>query len=290
MTRLATLPVPTEKIANRLAEAISDSDELGWPTVATTEQKDGSWTVEIYHEDALDEAALGALTEAVLGPDAPAFIFTELPDENWVAKSLEGLKPVRAGRFLVHGSHDRDKAGIADIAIEIEAGLAFGTGHHGTTAGCLLAIDALGKARRYARILDLGTGTGVLAIAMAKAWKRKVLATDIDPVAVAVAHENARLNGVGPLVETAVAAGFGHPVFTARAPFDLVVANILAGPLVALSAPLARRLAPRATVVLSGLLTEQGPRVVAAYRRQGLRLARADARDGWLTLVLEKGR
>jgi len=288
MTRLATLPVSTEKTANRLAEAISESDALGWPTVATTEQKDGSWTVEIYFEDALDEDALAALTEAELGPGA-AFTMSDLPDENWVEKSLEGLKPVRAGRFLVHGSHDRDKVRINDVAIEIEAGLAFGTGHHGTTAGCLAAIDALGKARRYARVLDLGTGTGVLAIAMAKAWKRKVLATDIDPVAVRVAAENARANGVGPLVETAVAAGFGHPIFSTRAPFDLVVANILAGPLIALSAPLARRLAPRATVVLSGLLVDQGPRVVSAYRRQGLRLVRATEREGWLTLVLERG-
>ncbi|MCX5515961.1 50S ribosomal protein L11 methyltransferase [Kaistia algarum] len=288
MTLIASLTVATEAAAQALVEALGASEELDFPTAATTEQADQSWVVDVYFEDKPDAAALNALAASVLGSNAPAFKIAPLPDEDWVAKSLEGLKPVRAGRFLVHGSHDRDKIQPGDISIEIEAGEAFGTGHHGTTAGCLAEIDRLCSARDFKSILDLGTGTGVLAIALAKAWGKTVLATDIDPIATRVTEENAALNGVGALIEAATAEGFGNPVFAANAPFDLVIANILAGPLIALAPEIARHLTPDGTVVLSGLLVAQGPAVTAAYEAEGLRLTRSGEMEGWLTLTLER--
>ncbi len=288
MTLIASLPVATESIAQALVEAIGASEELDFPTAATTEQADQSWVVDVYFEDEPDAAVLNALAAGVLGSDAPAFTIAPLPDEDWVAKSLEGLKPVRAGRFLVHGSHDRDKIQPGDIAIEIEAGEAFGTGHHGTTAGCLAEIDRLCSARDFKSILDLGTGTGVLAIAVAKAFGKRVLATDIDPIATRVTEENAVLNGVGELIAAATAEGFDDPVFAANAPFDLVIANILAGPLIALAPDVARHLTTDGTVVLSGLLVAQGPAVKAAYEAEGLRLTRSGEMEGWLTLTLER--
>ncbi|MBB3932896.1 ribosomal protein L11 methyltransferase [Kaistia hirudinis] len=288
MTLIASLPVATESIAQALVEAIGASEELDFPTAATTEQADQSWVVDVYFEDEPDAAVLNALAAGVLGSKAPAFTIAPLPDEDWVAKSLEGLKPVRAGRFLVHGSHDRDKIQPGDIAIEIEAGEAFGTGHHGTTAGCLAEIDRLCSARDFKSILDLGTGTGVLAIAVAKAFGKRVLATDIDPIATRVTEENAALNGVGELIAAATAEGFDDPVFAANAPFDLVIANILAGPLIALAPDVARHLTTDGTVVLSGLLVAQGPAVTAAYEAEGLRLTRSGEMEGWLTLTLER--
>lgn len=288
MTLLATLPVATEPEATALVEAVSSSEELDYPTCATTERPDGSWLVEVYFEAEPNETLLTEIARETLGAATPPFAIAPLPDEDWVAKSLEGLKPVRAGRFLVHGSHDRDKVQPGDVAIEIEAGEAFGTGHHGTTAGCLAEIDRLCSARDYGRILDLGTGTGVLAIAIGKAFGKKVLATDIDPVATRVAQENAALNGVGELIEAATAEGFDDPVFAAHAPFELIVANILAGPLIALAPDVARHLAEDGTIVLSGLLTEQGPAVTAAYVAEGLKLARQGEMEGWLTLTLER--
>ncbi|MFI5411464.1 50S ribosomal protein L11 methyltransferase [Kaistia sp. UC242_56] len=288
LTLIASLNLAKESDAIRLIEAIGEDDDLGYPSAATTEQADQSWTVDVYFEDAPDEVALARVVADALGPDAGAFTVAELPDEDWVAKSLEGLKPVRAGRFLVHGSHDRDKIQPGDIAIEIEAGEAFGTGHHGTTAGCLEEIDRLGKIHDYKSILDLGTGTGVLAIAIAKAWEKPVLATDIDPIATRVTAENAALNGVGDKIEAATAEGFGNPVMAASAPFDLVVANILAGPLIALAPEIVQHLAPQATVVLSGLLVAQGPGVTAAYEAEGMKLVRQGEQEGWLTLTLER--
>ena len=231
-------------------------------------------------------AGLADAARSALGAGAPDFAFAELPETDWVAKSLEGLTPVRVGRFLVHGSHDRARRRPNDLAIEIEAGQAFGTGHHGTTAGCLAAIDRLAKTRAMRNALDVGTGSGVLAIGIAKRCKVPVLASDVDPVAVRIADANARLNGVRPLVRTLCAAGIEGTAFARPGGFDLIVANILAGPLVALAPSIRRRLAPRGAVILSGLLAHQANRVAAAYRAQGLRLVRAETREGWVTLTL----
>ena len=211
-----------------------------------------------------------------------------LPDIDWVAKSLEGLKPVRVGRFLVHGAHDRDKRRPGDLAVEIEAGLAFGTGHHGTTAGCLEMIDRVVRRERPRKALDLGAGSAVLAIGLAKRARIPVLATDIDPVATRVAAANARLNGVAGLVDCRTAAGFHHPAFAARGPFDLIVANILARPLMRLAPQMARQVAPRGSIVLSGILERQRDAVLSAYVAQRFRHMATLRREGWVTMHMKR--
>ncbi len=211
-----------------------------------------------------------------------------LPDIDWVAKSLEGLQPVRAGRFLVHGSHDRAKRRPGDLAIEIEAGLAFGTGHHGTTSGCLEMIEIVARRERPLNALDLGTGSAVLAIALAKLSHIPVLATDIDPVATKVAHENAKLNHVSRYIETRTAAGFHDPIFARRAPFDLIVANILARPLMRMAPDMARSVRPGGSLILSGILERQRNAVLAAYVGQQLRHVRTLWREGWVTIHLKR--
>lgn len=218
----------------------------------------------------------------------PVISIEELPDIDWVTKSLEGLKPVRAGRFLVHGSHDRDARRPGDLAIEIEAGLAFGTGHHGTTSGCLEVLARVVRNERPRNALDLGTGSAVLAIALAKLAHIPVLATDIDPVATRVAAANARLNGAHAFIEAKTATGFHHPAFAARGPFDLIVANILARPLMRLAPGMARHMASGGSLVLSGILAEQRDAVLAAYRIQRFRHVSTLWREGWVTLHLKQ--
>ncbi|MDQ6433486.1 50S ribosomal protein L11 methyltransferase [Mesorhizobium sp. LHD-90] len=221
--------------------------------------------------------------------DAPQDLSREnLPDVDWVARSLEGLKPVRAGRFFVHGGHDRHRRRIGDISIEIEAGLAFGTGHHGTTAGCLETIEKVVRREHPRSALDLGAGSAVLAIAIAKMAHIPVLATDIDPVATKVAAENVRLNGVPALVRTATAPGFHHPVFSLAGPFDLIVANILARPLMQLAPQMARHVTPGGSLILSGILERQRDAVLAAYSAQHFRHVRTLPREGWVTLHLKR--
>ena len=282
MTVVATIAL-AEAPARALAAAI-DADDVLWACALDLhETAPRKWQVAVYFEASPNAAERAAL--ARLAGDA-AFAIAPLPATDWVAKSLAGLAPVRAGPFLVHGSHDRAKARANDIAIEIEAGLAFGTGHHGTTAGCLIAIDRVAKARPIVNALDVGTGSGVLAIGLAKRAHARVTASDIDPVAVKVARENVRLNGVARFVRTLVATGLNHAAIETRAPYDLIVANILAGPLVALAPAIRRHLAPGGTVILSGLLIEQRRRVAAAYRGQGLRSSDTIVRDEWATLVL----
>ncbi len=281
MSTTATLPLP-ENEAIAMMTALSADPLLGERTVDASEIAPGRWEVIVYFEAAPDAAERAALLR--LG----AFAIADLPDADWVARSLKGLKPVRAGRFLVHGRHDRDKLRPNDLGLEIEAGQAFGTGHHGTTAGCLIAIEELAKERPIRNALDVGTGSGVLAIALAKRAKARVLASDIDPVATRVAEENVRLNGVAAYVRTLTAVGLNGRAFAARAPYDLVVANILAGPLAALAPAIRRAVAPGGTVILSGLLPGQRTRIVATYRITGLVLVRAMIVDGWLTLVLRR--
>jgi len=209
-----------------------------------------------------------------------------LPDQDWIRLSQEGLPPVRAGRFFVYGAHDAGTVPHGVIPIRIEAGLAFGTGHHETTALCLAALSDLATRRSFRNVLDLGCGTGLLAIGAAKLWKRRVLASDIDPVAVEVTRENARANGVAPLVAAVTADGLTSPVLSVGAPYDLIIANILASPLTQLAPSIQKALAPGAMLVLSGLLNNQEKLVTSFY--QNLRL-RATRRAGpWSALVLEK--
>ncbi|MEX6506687.1 50S ribosomal protein L11 methyltransferase [Jiella sp. M17.18] len=233
-----------------------------------------------------DRAADVAAAADLDSPDAVSR--EELPEQDWMAAVLAALKPVRAGRFLVHGAHDRDRVAVNDLAIEIEAGQAFGTGHHGTTAGCLTMIGDLALRNRPRNALDLGTGSAVLAIGLAKLARIPVLATDIDPVAVDVAAANIAANGVSHYVETAVSEGFRAPAVRQGAPYDLIVANILAGPLIALARDFRQFIAPRGDIVLSGILTHQRAAVLAAFRAQGMIHRRTLTRGEWVTLHLSR--
>ncbi len=261
----------------------------------------GGWTLEAIFSEDPDRAALAAAIAAHAGKAAAqALSFETLTARDWVAASLAGLKPIRAGRFFVHGAHDRARKPLNAVAIEIEAALAFGTGHHGTTRGCLLALDALigrrgaralrhGEHRRAFRILDIGTGTGILAIAAARALHRPVVATDIDPAAIAVARINARHNHAGPLLQMHCTGSLDRGFLKKRGGFDLVLANILVGPLVRMARPAARLLRPGGHIVLSGLLPEHASAVIAAYRAQALSLEWRITLEGWVTLVMRRG-
>ncbi|MFC3692068.1 50S ribosomal protein L11 methyltransferase [Chenggangzhangella methanolivorans] len=279
-----------ETTAKRVADVLEEAFPFGEVSIAAFETGPDAWSVEVYGSPEMEASELASALREALGPESAGLRVEEgaIDEKDWVAKSLEGLKPVPAGRFVVHGSHDRDKIPADAIGIEIEAALAFGTGHHGTTRGCLLALDELLTERRFERVLDLGSGTGVLAIAVALAQKAPVLATDIDETSARIAGENAEANGAGAFVASIHAEGFDHPVFAERGPFDLIVANILAGPLVELSGDVAAHLAEGGVVVLSGLMTHEEDRVRDAYLAKGLSLVSARQLEGWSTLVLIK--
>jgi len=288
--RLVCDEATAKRLADLLSERLADERELVDTAIAAFEGVDGRWNLEIHFEASEDETSIRQLIGEVVGA-AGRVSFEQIAARDWVAASLADLKPVVAGRFTVHGAHDRARIAPNRCGIEIEAALAFGTGHHGTTRGCLLALDwiartAIEQPARPRRVLDLGTGTGVLAIAAAKALRAGVLASDIDREAVRIARENARLNGVAPLITCMRAAGLADRRFHARAPFDLVFANILLAPLRRLAGPLRPLLAPRARVVLSGLLAAQETSALAAYRPHGLRLVRRIPLGEWVTLVL----
>jgi ribosomal protein L11 methyltransferase len=278
-----------EQSAHRIADLVAESllpDEIA---VALVDLGAGRWRVAMHFRAAPDEKIIRALVVAAAGDAAAeALHFERVAAKDWVRESLAGLAPVTAGRFVVHGAHDRARIPLNRIGIEIEAALAFGTGHHGTTRGCLLALDSLCKSRcklrPRRRILDLGTGSGVLAIAAARALRQRVLATDLDRVAVRAACANAALNRAGSFVEVVKADGVTAPKLRQCAPYDLVLANILLHPLQRLAAPLTRLMAPGGRVVLSGLLACQANAAIAAYR--GLALERRIDLDGWTTLVL----
>lgn len=287
MNYTASLDAP-ENMVRALADRIADDGVLGERSIDLHEAGPDRWRLVVYFVDEPEREELAALRRLAAEAGAARFAVAELPETDWVAKSLAGLKPVRAGRFLIHGAHDRVAARPNDIGILIEAGQAFGTGHHGTTAGCLLAIDRVAKTRPVRHALDLGTGSGVLAIAIAKRCHARVLASDIDPVAVTVARENVLLNGAAGFIETILANGMADRRFRARAPFDLIVANILAGPLVGLAPPIRAALGRGGMLILSGLLPEQRARITSAYRGQGLKLVRWDVLDGWLTMMFHR--
>lgn len=278
-----------EKEATRILDAMTEEADYEEFAVATTEidEKKNVWEASVYCL-ADDEDEVGALFQATVSGLYPDLVVARevIPDVDWIAKSLEGLKPVRAGRFLVHGSHDRDKVAINDLAMEIEAGQAFGTGHHGTTAGCLEMIEQVVRSRKITNALDLGTGSGVLAIGVRKLIRVPVLATDIDPVATRVARENARRNGISEGIAFETAPGFHSPAFDKHGPFDLIIANILARPLMKMAPQLVSHLTPRGTVILSGILAEQRWKVLAAYNGVGMRHIRTIWRNGWVTIHL----
>lgn len=294
----STLPAPATRVsfamadepsANRVVDVLAESFDNNEAAIAAFERPDGRWDVTLYFGEPPDEDAVRNLV--ALASDeatARAIVFDTVEAKDWVKASLEGLAPVEAGRFMVHGHHDRDRVGPNRIGIEIEAALAFGTGHHGTTRGCLILLDQVLRAKWPRRVLDLGTGTGVLAIAAAKALRQPILASDIDWRSAITAGENARLNGAGNFVEAVHAPGFSSPKFRARAPFDLVLANILANPLRRLATPMARHLAPSAHVILSGLLPHQANSVISAYRQSGLVLVKRLQLEGWTSLLMRR--
>ncbi|WP_426436184.1 50S ribosomal protein L11 methyltransferase [Bradyrhizobium genosp. P] len=286
-THRASVTLADESTGKRVVDALSDAFFDDSAAFAAFERPDGRWDVTVHFADAPDEALLRDLVQKSVGRDvAAAMTFDTLEAKDWVKASLEDLVPVPAGRFIVHGQHDRTRIPPNKIGIEIEAALAFGTGHHGTTRGCLLLLDHVVKAHQPRRVLDLGTGTGVLAIAAARALHRRVLASDIDPPSVRVAEENAGLNRAGHLVDVIKATGFAAPQFAEDGPFDLVLANILANPLRQLAGPMTQHLAASARVILSGLLTHQAPAVIAAYRARGLVPIKHLRIEGWSSLLL----
>ena len=265
-------------------------EDAGLP-VAAFEHLDrpGVWEISVYADESESETTSNQISDIAAELGIELKIEEEIiPDIDWVAHTLKELVPVRAGRFVLHGSHDMEAPKHNEIPIIMNAGLAFGTGHHGTTAGCLDMLDSVLKRTTFHNVLDVGTGSGVLAIAAAKILQRKVLATDIDPVAVETARDNCLLNGVNNLVRCETATGFNHRAISENAPYDLIMANILAGPLQKMSTEFSRNLIGGGFAILSGLLPHQRSSIIARYRQQGLVHRQSHIRDNWLTLVLQK--
>jgi ribosomal protein L11 methyltransferase len=273
------------------AEALGDALDRMTPEptgVGTFEIEDGSglWEVGAYFEAEPDAAGLALLAAMY---EARPFTVSELPEVDWVAQVRRELTPVEAGRFFVYGSHDADKVPEGAVPLLIEASMAFGTGHHGTTQGCLFALDKLaGEGHTPETVLDLGCGTAVLAMAAARIWPSNVLASDIDEVAVEVAEANLAANDMSGRVRCIEAEGLDHPELAAAAPYGLIFANILKGPLIDLSAAITGALAPGGHVILSGILNEQAEEVIAAYSAQGNRLEDRRIIGDWTTLIFEK--
>lgn len=272
--------------AQHAADRLAEPDAPEALAVTLFELAPPRFLVEAYYAAAPSLEAITALL-AEQGAELGTPSLEAVPDANWVALSQAALPPVRAGRFVVHGSHDRERFAMRRGAIEIEAGEAFGTAHNATTVLCLEALDRVARTRKFRRVLDLGCGTGVLAIAAARALSEaRVTASDNDPVAVAIARENVPLNRVASRVRVVTAAGFAEAALRRAAPFDLVLSNLLPGPLIDLAPAVRRSMAPRGVVVLCGLLDHQVREVAGTYRAHGFRLLQCTRRDGWAALAL----
>jgi ribosomal protein L11 methyltransferase len=274
------------KEAEAAAVAIDTDALLEGATYSILEEDEdrGVWRIDAFPTDD-DEAGN---FRRVLGGFKGLKTTTEvLADADWLAMALSGLPPVRAGRFFVYGIHDRGRAPPNTVNLRIEAGAAFGTGHHGTTVGCLLAYDRLLRRKRFDKVLDVGAGTGVLAIAAARTGSKVAVGTDIDRVSVRISKENALVNSAR--ARFVHASGLGHRLVASHAPYDLVFANILAWPLVKLSQPIKQALKPGGYAILSGLLRHQERYVRAAYLARGFRLESRIRRDAWSALVLRRG-
>lgn len=273
--------------AEGLGEAMERLDPE--PTgVGVFEVEDGSglWEVGGYFTEAPDDTALAVLAAAF---EAKPFVVSELPETDWVAHVRRELAPVEAGRFFVYGGHDADKLPEGRIPLLIEAAMAFGTGHHGTTLGCLKALDhLLDQGFTASKVADIGCGTAVLAMAAARVWQGDVIASDIDQVAVDVAEANLKANGMSGAVRCVEAAGFDHPELQAHAPYDLIFANILKGPLIALAPEISGNLRPGGQAILSGILNEQADDVLSVYAQNGFNPHLRDEIGEWTTLILTK--
>lgn len=293
----------SESIATTLADRLMQGEHhLPLSAVGAFEQEPPYWRFEAWFAETPDLGDVAMTVRGILGTAADALRFEQklIDDTDWVAKSLEDLPPVKAGRFVIHGAHDRHKVRANDIAVEIEATLAFGTGHHGTTLGCLLALErhcghvratrrkGARRSQRRPAMLDVGTGTGVLALCVAKALKVAAFAGDLDAEAVRVARENVKVAGLAHSVRVVAAPGTRHAEIRRNTPYPLVVANILAGPLVAIAPELTTATARGGTLILSGLLAWQARRVAGAYLARGFRLKARRQIGDWTTLVLVK--
>jgi ribosomal protein L11 methyltransferase len=281
---LSAARLEAERIYELIERAFEDD---GFPVSILDLEDQNVFEVSLYFETEDAQSIRERLTE-VLGSDLFGLdLFQEdLPDIDWVTHSLGILAPVHAGRFVVHGAHDRGCARTGEIAIEIDAGQAFGTGHHGTTAGCLEMLTEVIRNAKPRNALDLGTGSGVLAIAAAHLAHIPVLATDIDPIATKVARENVRINQAQAFVRCETATGFHRREIGINAPYDLIIANVLAKPLMQLAPQMARHLARGGHIVLSGILDTQRDKVLAAYRTQAIYHRKTLWRNGWVTLHL----
>ena len=278
-----------EQTARRLAAYLGESLDGEDTACAAFEDGAGRWQIAIHFRQPPEEASLRSLVAIAAGETASRLLTIEpVAATDWVAQSLADLKPVRVGRFLVHGAHDRTKLRANDIGIEIEAALAFGTGHHGTTRGCLQALADLAKRRHVRRVFDVGTGTGILAIAAARLLHARITASDIDARATEAARGNARINRAAPLVTFMRASGTAARALTSAARYQLIFANILLGALTRLAVPLCRLTAPGARIVLSGLLPSHANAALAIYRARGLVLEKRITLDGWVTLVMHR--
>ena len=288
---MTTYTALTTTTGREVAEGLATALEALQPEptgIGVFEVEDGSGLFEVaaYFTDPPDRAGLAVLAMVHGVKD---FNVSDVPDEDWVAKVRRDLPPVDAGRFFVYGSHDADKVPAGRVPLLIEAAMAFGTGHHGTTLGCLLAFDRMVDAGTVPQnVIDVGCGTAVLAMAAAHVSPNVVLASDIDPLAVEVATANVTANGLDGRVRCVVAAGFDAPELAAAAPFDLVFANILKGPLIALADDMARATQAGGTAILSGILNEQADDVAAVYARAGFNEVRRDSIVDWTTLTLTK--
>jgi ribosomal protein L11 methyltransferase len=293
-----TLPC-TRAEAEALQEDIVQFAAMDQPPVLMTSEADpaqpDAWRLDAYFDGQPDAASIALLLSLVPSASGVDPAIEKLPEEDWVTLSQQGLEPIRAGRFFVHTPAHRDSVPADAVAVEIDAGRAFGTGQHETTTGCLMALDRLkSSGASFSDIIDVGTGTGLLAFAALKLWPAaRVTASDIDPVSIEVTEENAGINAI-PLgrtrsqVELAVAPGMEHPRLKAKAPYDLIIANILAGPLIDLAPSISAALEAGGRLVLAGLLDHQGEKVAAAYRRQGLMASFRITRGDWPTLVMRK--
>lgn len=293
-----TLPC-TKAEAERLAEDITPLAELDPPPVLMTSEPDPDrpeeWRLDAYFESEPDAASIALLKAMAPSAAGAEPVVERVEEQDWVTLSQQGLEPIRTERFFVHTPAHRGAAPAGAVALEIDAGRAFGTGQHETTTGCLLALERMKRdGLSFGNILDLGTGTGLLAFAAMKLWPAaRVAASDIDPIAIEVAVENAAINGIRlgrarGQVELAVAPGMDHGRLKARAPYDLIIANILAGPLIDLAPSVAGAMEAGGRLILAGLLDSQADAVAAAYRRQGLMLSFTLSRGDWPTLAMRK--
>jgi ribosomal protein L11 methyltransferase len=283
------LAAPDAAAAAAIAEAFGEFDAVSF----FEERSGGPWRVEGFAREKPARAPLLArLALAWLGiaGAVPEPCWEKLPRQDWLGINQASFPPLRAGRFFIHGSHFHGRVPTGCIALEIDAATAFGTGEHATTRGCLRALDGMVPGAGVPRILDMGTGTGILALAAAKRWRRRVVARDIDPEAVRVAAHNARRNGVAALIDVSRSGGYRERGLVRRQPYDLILANILARPLERMARDLGRALAPGGVAVLSGLLASQENGVLAAHRRARLHLKQRIVIDGWSTLVIGRGR